>query len=154
KRATATGVQGEGSGMSMFVDSHNGAFTNNLDGHPPQKVGFAARISINSKVLADNSLMVQAVAGATMGDATRPDFLIAQLNSLQFVSGGDPNVDKGKFRLSGNLGGLIGQVIGYQGSNIQATITQSSDRQLTLDTVIQQMDTEYGVKVDDEMARL
>lgn len=154
KRSTSTGVQGQGLALNLFVDSDNGAFTNNLDGNPPQKLGFAARISINSAVLADNSLMVQAQAGQTMGDAARPNLLIDQLNSMQFVGGGNPAADKGQFQLSGKLGDVISQVIGFQGTSTQKVLTQSSDRQLALDTIIQQMGVEYGVNVDEEMARL
>jgi flagellar hook-associated protein 1 FlgK len=154
KRSTSTGLQGQGLALNVFVDSDNGAFTNNLDGDPVQKVGFAARISINSAILADNSLMVQAQAGQTLGDAARPNLLIDQLNSMQFVGGGNPASDKGQFQLSGKLGDVISQVIGFQGSSTQKVLTQSSDRQLALDTIVQQMDVEYGVNVDEEMARL
>jgi flagellar hook-associated protein 1 FlgK len=154
KRSTSTGLQGQGLALNLFVDSDNGAFTNNLDGDPVQKVGFAARISINSAILADNSLMVQAQAGQTLGDAARPNLLIDQLNSMQFVGGGNPASDKGQFQLSGKLGDVISQVIGFQGSSTQKVLTQSSDRQLALDTIVQQMDVEYGVNVDEEMARL
>jgi flagellar hook-associated protein 1 FlgK len=154
KRSTSTGLQGQGLALNLFVDSDNGAFTNNLDGDPVQKVGFAARISINSAILADNSLMVQAQAGQTLGDAARPNLLIDQLNSMQFVGGGNPASDKGQFQLSGKLGDIISQVIGFQGSSTQKVLTQSSDRQLALDTIVQQMDVEYGVNVDEEMARL
>jgi flagellar hook-associated protein 1 FlgK len=73
---------------------------------------------------------------------------------MQFVSGGNPITNKGRFQLSGNLGEVINQAIGFQGSTINAALTKSSDRQLTLDTVIQQMDSEYGVDVNEEMARL
>lgn len=154
KRSTSTGDQGQGLALNLFVDSDDGAFTNNLDGKPPQKLGFAARISINSAVLADNGLMVRAVPGQTLGDAARPNLLIDQLNSMQFVGGGNPASDKGQFQLSGKLGDIISQVIGFQGSSTQKVLTQSSDRQLALDTIIQQMDVEYGVNVDEEMARL
>ncbi|MDB5588652.1 MAG: flgK [Devosia sp.] len=154
KRSTSTGLQGQGLALNLFVDSDNGAFTNDLDGNPPQKLGFAARISINNAVLADNSLMVRAQAGQTLGDAARPNMMIDQLNSMQFVGGGNPASDKGQFQLSGKLGDIIGQVIGFQGSSTQKVLTQSSDRQLALDTIVQQMGVEYGVNVDEEMARL
>ena len=49
---------------------------------------------------------------------------------------------------------MIGQVINFQGSTIGAAITRSDDRQLTLDTIVDQMSSEYGVDVNDEMARL
>ena len=35
-----------------------------------------------------------------------------------------------------------------------AAITKRDDRQLTLDTIVDQMESEYGVNVDEEMARL
>ena len=154
KRTTATGVQGQGLAMSLFVDQGDAAFTNSPDGIPPQKVGFASRISINSAILADNRLMVQDEAGGSLGDADRPNYLINQLNSLQFVSGGNPAANSGRFQLNGNLGEVINQVIGFQGATIDAALTKSSDRQMTLDTVVQQMDVEYGVDINEEMARL
>ena len=153
-RTTAAGMQGEGLAMSLFVDAGNAAYTNSLDSDPPQKRGFASRISINTAVLADNRLLVQDEVGGTLGDADRPNYLIGQLASLKFVSGGDPIASNGRFQLSGNLGEIISQTISFQGSTIDAAMTKRDDRQLTLDTVIQQMDTEYGVDVDQEMARL
>lgn len=44
--------------------------------------------------------------------------------------------------------------MGFQGSSINAALTKADDRALTLDTVVDQMESEYGVNVDEEMARL
>ena len=153
-RTSSTGVQGAGLGFNLFVDQGNAAFTNNLDTNPPQKQGFAARISVNTAVQADNRLMVQYEVGGTLGDDDRAKYVIDQLNSMKFVSGGDPVASNGRFQLSGNLGEMISQVVSFQGSSISASITQRDDRQLTLDTIVDQMDSEYGVNVDEEMARL
>jgi flagellar hook-associated protein 1 FlgK len=49
---------------------------------------------------------------------------------------------------------VIGQVVSFQGASIGAALTRRDDRQLTLDTIIDQMQSEYGVNVDEEMARL
>ena len=73
---------------------------------------------------------------------------------MRFVSGGNPVGRGEKFQLSGNLNDVIAQVVGFQGSTINAAITKRDDRQLTLDTITDQMDSEYGVNVDEEMARL
>ncbi|WIJ26648.1 flagellar hook-associated protein FlgK [Devosia sp. RR2S18] len=153
-RSTSTGSQGAGLGFNLFVDQGNAAFTNNLNGDPPQREGFAARISVNREVLADNRLMVQFEAGGTLGDADRANYIIDQLNSMSFTSGGDPAANAGKFQLNGNLGEVISQVVGFQGSSINAALTKRDDRQLTLDTIVDQMETEYGVNVDEEMSRL
>lgn len=153
-RTTSTGLQGAGLGLNLFVDQGNSAFTNNLDTNPPQKQGFAARISINPAIIADNRLLVQYEVGGTLGDADRADYVIDQLNQMKFVSGGNPAENTGKFQLTGNLGEVIAQIVGFQGSTINAAITKRDDRQLTLDTIVDQMQSEYGVNVDEEMARL
>jgi flagellar hook-associated protein 1 FlgK len=153
-RTTSTGVRDAGLGFDLFVDHGNAGFTKNLDTDPPQKQGFAARISINSEVLADNRLMVQSTTGGTLGDDGRAKHVIEQLKNMKFVSGGDPISSSGQFQLSGSLGEMISQVVGFQGSTVNAALTKRDDRQLTLDTIVDQMDSEYGVNVDEEMARL
>ncbi|MDB5622296.1 MAG: flgK [Devosia sp.] len=154
KRVTSSASQGQGLGLSLFTDGLGAPFTNSIDGAPPQKAGFAARISVSQEVLADNRLLVQSVAGQSLGNAERANYILDQLASLDFASGTSAKGANGRFPLNGNVGELIGQVIGFQGSNIAAAQTASSDRQLTLDTVIDQMQSEYGVNVDEEMARL
>jgi flagellar hook-associated protein 1 FlgK len=153
-RSTSTGLQGTGLGINLFVDQGNSAFTNNLDTDPPQKQGFAARISINPAIVADNRLLVQYEVGGTLGDADRADYVIDQLSKMQFVSGGNPAANAGRFQLSGNLSELISQVVGFQGSTINAAISKNEDRELTLNTIVDQMESDYGVNVDEEMARL
>ncbi|MBU1333954.1 MAG: flagellar hook-associated protein FlgK [Alphaproteobacteria bacterium] len=153
-RTTSSGLQGAGLGLNLFVDQGNAAFTNNLDTDPPQKQGFAARISINPAVVADNRLLVQYEVGGTLGDADRADYIIDQLEKMNFVSGGNPAANSGRFQLTGNLGEVISQIVGFQGSSVNAAITKRDDRQLTLDTIVDQMQTEYGVNIDEEMGRL
>ena len=153
-RTSSTAAQGAGLALNLFVDGGNQAFTNNLDTDPPQKLGFAARISINSAVLADNRVLVQHEAGGSLGDSARPDYLVAQLKNMKFVSGGDPKANPNAFQLNGNVGEVVSQVMSFQGSSIAAAIAKRDDRQLTLDTVVQQMDTQYGVNVEEELARL
>jgi len=153
-RSTSTGLQGDGLAFNLFVDQGNAAYTNNLDSDPPQKQGFAARISVNTAIVSNNKLMVQHEVGGTLGDADRANYIIDQLSSMSFTSGGNPAANADKFQLTGNLSELIGQVIGFQGASINAALTKSDDRQLTLDTISDQMQTEYGVNLDEEMARL
>lgn len=153
-RTTSTGLQGDGLAFNLFVDQGNSAFTGNLDTDPPQRQGFAARISINTDILADNRLMVQYEVGGTLGDSDRAAFVIEQMDKMKFVSGGNPVGRGDKFQISGNLNDVISQVLSFQGSSINSAISKRDDRQLTLDTIVDQMDSEYGVNVDEEMARL
>lgn len=152
--STSTGLQGFGLAFNLFVDQGSAAFTNNLDTDPPQKQGFAARIAINPAILADNRLLVQHEVGGTLGDADRANYVINQLETMNFVSGTSPQANSGRFQLAGNLGEVISQIVGFQGASIDAALTKRDDRQLTLDTIIDQMESDYGVNVDEEMARL
>src|SRR5690606_22285667 len=67
-RSTVTANQGAGLGLSLFVDAGNTDFTNSLDGDG-QRLGFAARISVNSNILRDSALMVSYALGSSLGDA-------------------------------------------------------------------------------------
>ncbi|KKB10558.1 hypothetical protein VE25_17650 [Devosia geojensis] len=153
-RSSSGAAQGGGLALNLFVDAGNKAFTNNLDTNPPQKLGFAARISINAAVLADNRVLVQHEIGGSLGDSSRPDYLVDQLKNMKFVSGGDPKANPNAFQLNGSVGEVISQVMGFQGSSIASAINRRDDRLLTLDTVMQQMEQQYGVNVEEELARL
>ncbi|UYO00691.1 MAG: flagellar hook-associated protein FlgK [Devosia sp.] len=153
-RSTTAGTQNGELAMALFVDQGNSAFTDNLDTDPPQIVGFASRISINPAVVADNRLLVQFDIGESLGNAARPDYILSQLSAMNFVSGGSPASNTGRHQLNGTVEQLIGQVLNFQGTSINAALTAFDNRKLTLDTITTQMESEYGVNLDEEMARL
>ncbi|GHA14803.1 flagellar hook-associated protein FlgK [Devosia pacifica] len=152
-RATSDGAQGDGLGLNLFTDGAR-PFTRSLEGDPPQVAGFAGRIAVNPAVVADNRLLVQYEAGGSLGESTRPDYLLAQLGNRDFASSPDAvGADKG-FKLSGTLGEIVTQTINYQGRNVATALGRQQDTSLALDTVTTQMQSEYGVNLDEEMARL
>jgi flagellar hook-associated protein 1 FlgK len=153
-RGTATGMQGGELAMALFVDQGGAPFTGNLNTNPPQIQGFAGRITINPAVVADNRLLVQYDIDHTLGDAARPEYVLQQLGSMSFLSGTTPAANAGRHQLHGTVEQLIGQVLNYQGTTIGSALSQRDDRMLTLDTITSQMESEYGVNMDEEMARL
>lgn len=153
-RGSASGTQQGELAMALFVDQGNSAFTDNLDTYPPQIVGFAARISVNPAVISDNRLLVQFDIDHTLGDAARPEYILNQLNSMSFVSGTSPAANEGRHQLNGTVEQIIEQMMNYQGTTIGSALTARDNRQLTLDTITTQMESEYGVNLDEEMARL
>ncbi|MBE7732111.1 flagellar hook-associated protein FlgK [Devosia faecipullorum] len=153
-RSNITGTQTGELGLALFVDQGNAAFTDDPDSKPPQIMGLASRIAINPALLADNRLLVQFDVGVSLGDASRPDFILNQLDTMGFVSGGSPSANSGRHQLNGTVEQLINQMLNYHGSVIGTTVDARDNRQLTLDTITTQMDAEYGVNVDEEMSRL
>jgi flagellar hook-associated protein 1 FlgK len=152
-RATATSLQGSGTALPLFVDYNGTPFTGALDG-AGQTRGFAGRISVNTEIEQDPELLVQYEVGGSLGDAKRVNDLLDHLNEMRFA-GGQGSVRNGAaFRLSGTVGDFISQTINYQGNAASSAIADRDTQQLTLDALGERLEADYGVDVDEEMARL
>lgn len=152
-RTTSTGPQDGGLGLSLFVDSNNADYTNYLDG-VGQKLGFAGRISINQDLLTDNKLLVQYTSTTPLGDQDRLNRLIDNLDDLRFAGGKGVSGSQASFRLGGTVADMISQTLNFQGNAAATAIADADTQELTLDALNQRLDAEYGVDVDEEMARL
>ncbi|MEQ8446285.1 MAG: flagellar hook-associated protein FlgK [Pelagibacterium sp.] len=150
---SVTGTQDGTGALNLFVDSRDQSFTNSLDGSG-QKLGFAGRISINTALISDPAQLVQYASGVSLGDATRPQFLLDNLKSMEFVSDKMTALTDGGVRLSGKVTDLIGQMINHQGNVVSKAQSESSAVSYTLQSITTRMGAEYGVTVDEEMARL
>jgi len=150
---TATATQDGNLAVPLFVDGSGKAFTNSVDG-VAQKIGFAARITVNSAVARDNKLLVQYEAGGNLGDAARADFLIDQLNTMSFTT--DPRSPPGanSFKLSGTVDQILSQTMNFQGENVAAALDVKGSTGLAVESLDARMQAETGVNVDEEMARL
>ncbi len=152
-RTTSSALQNDGLGINLFVDLNNQSFTNSLDG-TPQLRGYASRISVNTAIANDNSLLVQHVSGGSLGDADRIDYLLDGLENTVFTSDNRQVSELGSYRLTGNVHNLVNQVINYQGNQIASAHAALDTQQIALDAVDQRREAEYGVDIDEEMARL
>ncbi len=150
---TVTASQGAGLALNLFVDGGNAAFTNSLDGGP-QRRGFAGRIAINSEVLADNTLLVQHTSGGSLGDSSRVEYFLDQLEANQFTSDTTASPELGGFRFSGNVQDFVSQMLNFQGNSVSKAQSDLQTQELTMGTLDQRMEQEYGVNIDEEMARL
>ena len=152
-RPTATGTQGEGLGLALFLDANGQPFTNALDG-TPQKLGFAARIVLNPAVAADNTLLVRYEASTPLGDAARPQYILDKLNNLAFAVSAGAGYAASNFGFTASAGQLIEQMMNFQGNAMAATEADHATQATTMETVAARASKEYGVNIDEEMARL
>ena len=150
---TSQSTQDGGTALGLFTDLGNQPFTNSRDGDG-QVRGYAARISVNSNIANDNSLLVQYQTGGTLGDAKRVDYMLDRLENVTYTPDNRQYGQLGSYSLSGNVQGLIHQVINFQGDQISAGAAALDTQQIAFDAVEQRMDAEYGVDIDEEMARL
>jgi flagellar hook-associated protein 1 len=151
--ATSSALQNGTAGLNLFVDRGNSDFTNSLSGKP-QKLGFAGRIQVNSAVQTDNTLLVKTTPSGSLGDAARPDYILNQLQTMSFATSQTGSSDLSSFRLSGTVSDLIAQTMDYTGNVAAAAISDDDTQQLTMETITQRLESEYGVNIDEEMARL
>jgi flagellar hook-associated protein 1 len=151
---TPTGTQnGTDPALNLFVDQNNTEFTNSLDGIG-QITGFAGRIGVNSAVLSDNTLLAQYGTGVSIGDPTRPNYILNQLQNMQFSAADVSSSQLGSFRLAGSVSNLISQTMDYTGGVAAAAENADSGQQQTMSSLTDRMNKTNGVNVDDEMARL
>jgi flagellar hook-associated protein 1 len=153
KHATATSLQNGDLGLNLFVDNNGTNFTDSLSGQG-QKLGFAARISVNPAILSDNKYLVQYQAGGSMGDDDRANYMLDQLTNMKFATPQTTVSDTGSFRLSGSVTDLISQTMNYVGNVAADAQTNDDTQQTAMDALNQRLDSAYGVNVDEEMARL
>jgi len=150
---TAGNVQDGNLALPLFVDTANSAFTNSLDVEA-QKIGFAGRISINSAVKLDNSLMVQFSSTSSLGDASRANDIIDRLNNSSFTSDVTTTKSMGQIQLEGNIGALVSQMLSFQGASVEKAQSVNQTNNLSMEALSSRMEEKYGVDVDKEMAML
>jgi len=150
---TAANTQDGTLALPLFVDVSNNLFTNSLDNNT-QRLGFAGRISLNSAVVQDNSLLVQYSSSSSLGDAGRANYILDQMRQASFSGEVTSLKSTGRNQLSGTVGAMVTQMLSYQGASVQSTQDQQATRKLTLETLDTRMKDKYGVNVDKEMARL
>jgi flagellar hook-associated protein 1 FlgK len=152
-RVTATALQGGGTALPLFVDYNNTNFTNALDGEG-QTRGFAGRIAVNPAIAQDPKLLVQYEVGGSMGDAARVNALLDNLNEMRFAGGSGSVRNGAASRLAGTVSDFISQTINYQGNAASTAIADDQTQKMTLDALGERLEDDYGVDVDEEMARL
>lgn len=150
---TATALQNGDLALNVFNDINDKDYTGSISGVGQQQ-GFAARIQVNTSLLADNKFLVQYEPGGSMGDDNRANYLLDQLSTMRFATPQTNTSALGAFRLGGPTSGLIAQTMDNIGSAAGEAQNDANMQQTTMDSINQRLDGEYGVNVDDEMSRL
>jgi flagellar hook-associated protein 1 FlgK len=134
--------------LDLFVDGATGTYDE------ADKTGFAGRIRVNEDIISDSTLLVKYASDTSLGDPARPQFLLDRLKTMEFVSDKVTSVADGGVRLSGKVGEIIAQMINHQGNVVAKAQSENSAVGYTLESITTRMGAEYGVNVDEEMARL
>ncbi|MCW5681224.1 MAG: flagellar hook-associated protein FlgK [Xanthobacteraceae bacterium] len=151
---TNTVQSGDGT-LPFFVDgSGNSLYTNVIDGGRQQKVGFAARIAVNSALLNDSSGLINIDANTLPGDSTRPEFLWQRLTAANQMFSPSTGIGGTGTPFSGSVVGFAQQIITYQSTATENALRLKDGQDVVLNSLQDRMAESTGVNIDSEMARL
>jgi len=153
---TSTTLADGGTGLPLFVDGNGQkAYSGSLD-NPPQSVGFAGRIMVNSAVLADDtSLVVYSTSPQTsIGDDTRPNDLLARLGDTSRQYSSLTGIGSATTPFSGSIDGFARRIVSVQAAAAQSASDNSAAQSTVSDALQQRFDSETGVNIDNEMSNL
>ncbi|MBN8975131.1 MAG: flagellar hook-associated protein FlgK [Rhizobiales bacterium] len=139
--------------FSLFTDG-NVAYTGAIGANGSQQIGLAARITVNTGLLADPAQLVAYGPGTASGDTTRPDFILSQLTNASMYYSPQTGVGTPSAPYKGTLLNYTQQFLSTQGNAADAAKQLADGQSVVLNTLQNKMDATSGVNIDDEMAHL
>jgi flagellar hook-associated protein 1 FlgK len=150
---TATSLLGGSAALPLFTDGstpYTGAYT----GAGSQSVGYAARITVNSALLADPSKLVAYSASTPAGDPTRPDFIYNQLTSAKQQYSPATGIGGVSAPYQGTLSDYMSQIVTMQSTATNAAVNLQSGQDVVVNSLQTRFNSTAAVNIDTEMANL
>jgi flagellar hook-associated protein 1 len=151
--ATVTSLTNGGPEVPLFSDGI-GAFSGAITAGGNQALGFAARIAVNTALLADPSKLVLYQLSTAAGDTTRPDFLLDRLTNASLDYAPQAGVGTATAPFSGTLGSYIRQMTSQQGVAASAADSLKQGQDVVVNTLQQRFADQSNVNIDEEMTKL
>ena len=117
-------------------------------------MGFAARIAVNSSLLADPSGLIKMDANTLAGDSTRPDFLWQRLTATNRLFSPSTGIGGVGQPFSGSVVNFAQQIITYQSTATENALRLKDGQDVVLNSIQDRMAEGTGVNIDSEMSRL
>lgn len=153
---TASGVQGEGSELNLFTDYGDYGevnYSNSMAGDG-QKLGFAARIRVNTEIKNDSTLLVKSTGTTSIGDQTRPADMLKLFTETSFYFNANSGIGSQSAPFSGTIDSFTRQVVSDQTSKIGRHTSLRDNQELLLSALNGRLEAKTKVNVDQEMADL
>ncbi|WP_267359834.1 MULTISPECIES: flagellar hook-associated protein FlgK [unclassified Methylobacterium] len=140
--------------IALFVDgTGNNLYTGSLDGGS-QLVGLAQRLTINSMVSANTSVLTATSATDTTATGTRAQGLFAALTSTQQTFSSASGIGGISAPYSATVVGFAQDVISAQGAAATTASSLDDTHQTALATAQSRFSSGAGVSIDEEMSNL
>lgn len=150
---TSAGLSGGSAELPLFTDAAS-LYTGALSSSGSQSVGFAARITVNSALLADPSKLVVYQSGGLAGDPTRPNFILSRLMDASTTFPASTGIGSVASPFSGSLSAYLRQVISTQGEAADNAANLAAGQEVVVNALKGRVAEGSAVNIDVEMANL
>ncbi len=154
---TSTALQDDGSQLPLFVDGAGAstAYTGSLD-FGGQKLGFAARISVNALVVQDSELLVRYASSpqTPLGDATRPLELLDRLTNVPFDFSPASGIGGTQSPYSGTVVNFAQRVISFQTGRADQAARELSAQDVVVTALRERFSQDTEVDINKELTQL
>ncbi len=150
--ATETTFNGGVGALPLFTDGAN-LYTGAYTGDGAESTGYAGRITVNSGLVSDPSLLVNYQVSTPAGDATRPNFIYNQLVNTPLNFSPAAGIG-GTTPFHGSLSDYLSQIISTQSIAANSATSLQSGQQVVVNALQARFDSTSSVNIDTEMANL
>jgi flagellar hook-associated protein 1 len=151
--STVTGLPSGNAQLQLFLDGStpiSGAIT----GAGAQENGLAARITVNAAISTNPPSLVAYQASTQAGDATRPNFMLAQMTKASYQFSPATGLGGAASPFGGTLSSYISQVVSQQSQAASAATNLQTGQDQVVTALQQRLNGTSGVNVDEEMSNL
>ena len=152
---TATSLTGGSGALPLFTDGSS-PYTGAITGAGAESVGYAARITVNSALVANPSglLTYQTSAATQPGDATRPNFIYNQLTNATLQYSPAAGVSGTSTPYQGTLSNYLSEVVTTQSTAANAANSLQAGQDVVVNSLQTRLNSTSAVNIDTEMANL
>jgi len=151
--STVTSIAGGTASVPLFLDG-TGPITGALSVTGSQTTGLAGRITVNPALVASPASLVVYGPSVSVGDPTRPDFLLNQMTNAVLTFSPITGIGSQNASYSGNLSDYLSQVVSQQSQAATAATSLQQGQDTVLSALQQRFNDESGVNIDTEMSNL
>jgi flagellar hook-associated protein 1 len=150
---TATSFTNGTTPLPMFLDGAQ-PITGALTSAGSQTTGLAGRIAVNPALIASPESLVSYASNTASGDATRPNFILDQLNNASLTFSPATGIGSASAPYSGSLTDYMSALVSQQSQAANAATSLQQGQETVLSALQQRFNDQSGVNIDTEMSNL
>ncbi len=154
---TSTALQDDGNQLPLFVDGGKSppAYTGAL-GFGGQKLGFAARISVNSQIVQNNELLVRHSTSpqTPLGDTARPFELLNRMTTQSFTFSPASGIGQVQTPFTTDVGSFLERIVSMQSGQAGDAAREYAAKDIIVTSLSEKFNSQTAVDINEELSAL